>query len=273
MRSAPGAAWLVVPLTDAARTWLFVVALAACGGGGADPDAAVTPGQDGPITTRDDASPFDAGAIADLSDDFDGTALDAGWQVFRPELVDLAVAGGALSIAPNQRVLWFNDSQGALIHKRITGDFTVTSTVRARSAASPAQPPSMPIHLGGLMVRSAVTVGQGALEDYVFIVAGYDENDLSVETKTTVDGTSTYQGPTWPNGDAELRICRLGATLRLYKRALGAGSWTLAATYTRNDLSGAVQVGPMAYANSDSPDLVVTFDQVTFTDAAGGCTE
>lgn len=260
-------------MSDVARTWLLCAALAACGGSGADPDAAIGPGQDGPITTRDDASPFDAGSIADLSDDFGGAALDPSWQIFRPELVDLVVAGGSLSITPNQRVLWFNDSQGALIHKRLTGDFTVTATVRARSAATPAQPPSMPIHLGGLMVRSAVPAGQGTLEDYVFIVAGYDENDLSVETKTTVDGTSTYQGPSWPSGDAELRICRQGATFRLYKRALGAGSWTLAATYTRNDLSGAVQVGPNAYANSDTPDLVVSFDQVTFTDAAGGCTE
>lgn len=252
---------------------MLALALAACGSDAADPDAAVTPGQDGPITTRDDASPFDAGSIADLSDEFDGASLDSSWQVFRPELVDVAVGGGALSITPNQRVLWFDDSQGALIHKRVTGDFTVTATVRARSVAAPSQPPSMPIHLGGLMVRSAVPAGQGTLEDYVFIVAGYDVNDLSVETKTTVDGTSAYQGPSWPSGDAELRICRLGATFRLYKRAIGAGTWTLAQTYTRNDLSGAVQVGPNAYANSDSPDLVVSFDQVVFTDAAAGCTQ
>jgi hypothetical protein len=261
-------------VTDAARICVLALGLAACGSDAAGPDAAIDSGRDGPFTTRDDAALGDGGGnVAVFSDEFDGTGLDPSWQVFRPELVDLTVGAGALSITPNQRVLWFDESQGALVHKRITGDFTVTATVRARSAAAPAQPPSMPIHLGGLMVRSAVPVGQGNLEDYVFIVAGYDVNDLSVETKTTVDGSSTYEGPSWPSGDAELRICRLGATFRLYKRAIGAGTWTLARTYTRNDLSGAVQVGPNAYANSDSPDLVVSFDQVVFSDASAGCTE
>jgi hypothetical protein len=253
---------------------LTVMLLAACGGTGAsDPDASNPPGTDGPVTTRPDGGGADAGPVAGLSDDFAGTSLDSAWQVFRPELIDIAVGGGALAVTPNQRVLWFDDSQGPLIHKRVTGDFVVSSTVRARSASMPALPPSMEVHLGGLMVRSAVPVGQGSAEDYVFIVTGYDVDDLSVETKTTVDGMSTFEGPSWPSGDAELRICRIGATLTLYKRAIGAASWTLARTYVRNDLSGAVQVGAVAYANSDTPDLVVSFDQLTFRDIAGGCTD
>jgi hypothetical protein len=105
-----------------------------------------------------------------------------------------------------------------MVYKLVNGDFTATSRVRARRASTPADPPAQSIHLGGLIARHPTA----AAEDYVFIVVGNDENDLSVETKTTTNGASTYNGPTWPSGDAELRICRRGATFRMLKRDVEA---------------------------------------------------
>lgn len=115
----------------------------------------------------------------------------------------------------------------------------------------------------------------GPPENYVFIVVGNDENDLSVETKTTVNSASSYAGPSWPSGDAELRICRLGAAMHLYKREIGAASWTLATTYDRPDLPATLEVGPNVYAAASPPDLVVTFEEVEFAGVCdlAGCAE
>jgi hypothetical protein len=120
--------------------------------------------------------------------------------------------------------------------------------------------PVGPIHLGGLMARNPA----GPPENYAFIVVGRDENDISVETKTTTNGASTYVGPTWPTADAELRLCRVGTSFTVYKRPLAGGAWTLAQTFTRADLPQSLQVGPFIYANTNQPDFEALFDEVTF---------
>jgi hypothetical protein len=115
------------------------------------------------------------------------------------------------------------------------------------------------------MARNAQGTDQGGDENYTFIVVGRDENDVSVETKSTTNSVSDYEGPSWPSADAELRLCRLGSTFHFYKRAVGASSWELAKSYERPDLPAELQVGPNAYT-AISPDLVVSFDEVIFRD-------
>jgi hypothetical protein len=114
----------------------------------------------------------------------------------------------------------------------------------------------------------------GGPENYVFAVVGVDVNDYSVETKTTVNGASTYVGPSWPVPDAELRICRSGSQFQLLKRAPGASVWQLAITYDRKDLPATLAVGPVVYAPAARPDLDVAFDEVRFAEVAApaGCT-
>ncbi|WP_428263047.1 hypothetical protein [Haliangium sp.] len=264
---------------------LLTSALWSCADDASSPDAAadaVAPDADAAPTadaaaTPDGTSgdPADAGpALPSLDDEFDGTALASAWQRFRPELLDLAVSDGALHLTPNQRVLWFDDSQGALLYKRVTGDFKASTVVRARRASDPAQAPTMTVHLGGIMARAPTAVGDGGQEDYVFIVAGVDVDDLSVEVKTTDDGSSTFEGPTWGSPDAALRLCRVGDEFRLYKRMPDQGAWVQAASYTRPDMPATVQVGPIAYANTDTPDLRASFDYVRFAPVSdlAGCT-
>ena len=222
-----------------------------------------------------DTPPATGSDLEKLGDEFDGSALDPTWQRFRPEVIDLDVSSGALHVTPNQQVLWFNQSQGPLLYKLVSGDFKVSGSVQSRLASSPALPPDQTVHLGGLMVRKPVAPGDGAQEDYVFIVVGFDVDDLSVETKTTDNGASTFEGPSWPfAGDAELRICRLGSTFRMYKRAPGSSDWTLAITYERTDMPGDVQVGALVYANTAAPDLRVSFDWLRFAPVndVAGCT-
>ena len=196
--------------------------------------------------------------IATLSDDFeDGTF--SGWDQFNPQLVSVTESGGMLQLQPVTS-LWFNASTGPLISKPITGDFKVTAFVSTRSLASPGSPPAPTFRLGGLMARNP---NASAGENYVFIVVGADGNDLSVETKTTVNSVSTFQGPPWPPGEGDLRICRVGAQFTLYIRTPGQ-PWQLRDTFNRPDLPATLEVGPVAYANVSPPDLTVSYESVTF---------
>jgi hypothetical protein len=208
-----------------------------------------------------------ANTIAELSDDFETAPLDPSWTFFRDDVADVLVENGSMSITMTRPQLWFNANTSSFLYKLVTGDFKVTSRVRARKSSDPNAPPTHTIHLGGVMARDP----NSAQENYVFIVVGVDPQDVSVETKSTVNSASDYVGPPWSSTEAELRLCRVGATFRLYKRELGAGVWTLAMTYERPDLPDTLQVGGNAYAGAMNGmfDLRVFFDEITFAPASG----
>jgi hypothetical protein len=211
-----------------------------------------------------DGAPADGGGLRELGDDFSGDRLDPSWGQLNTAKVDLAVRDGALHLAPTQSLLWFNNSAGALVSKLVTGNFKASATVRPRKRSEPTQVPTDRIQLGGLMARNPA----GGRENHVLIAVGVDANDHSVDTQTTVNGSSIYVGPSWATADAELRVCRLGSDFRLYKRVPGAASWTLATTYTRVDLPARLEVGPIVHAAADKPDFDVAFDEVRFAPAA-----
>ena len=204
----------------------------------------------------------DASTLGPVSDTFAGGSLAPFWSVIRPDLLAITPmpASGQLRLSAPAQSLWYNTSTGPLVFQNARGDFSVTARVRVRRATNPSAPPTQRVHLAGLMARAP----GGGPESYVFIVVGQDVDDLSVETKTTVGGVSTFAGPSWPTGDAELRICRFGSTFELFKRELAGGPFVSAATYARGDLPADLQVGPFLYADSASPDLAATFDEVTF---------
>lgn len=227
------------------------------------PDQAVDAALDQAVDAAPDMAPFDGPA---RSDDFEMGPLGDFWGLFNAHLFEREVRDGALWMTPRGRGLWFDRSTGPLVHQPVTGDFRVTARVRARRASAPDQPPEQLVHVGGLMARDPRTPP----ENYVFIVVGRDVDDLSVETKTTVDGVSTFIGPPWPGGsDAELRICRLGDDFHLYKRPIEGGAWELAESFLRDDLPPTLMVGAIAYTNSADPDLTVGFEEIIFADVQG----
>ena len=205
--------------------------------------------------------------LAALSDGFDGAALDPSWTVLNAPVVAPSIGSSALALALTTQALWYQANQGALVYKEVTGDFRVTARVHARKTSAPSDPPSIAVHLGGLMARDPASDGPSAPENYLFIVVGFDENDLSVETKNTLDDASDYVGPSWPSADAELRLCRVGSAFHLYRRALGAATFEEATVYDRPDLPPTLQVGPNVYSLT-APDLTVSFDEVTFARVA-----
>lgn len=198
----------------------------------------------------------------ELDDEFDGDL--SAWEVLNPGQASTRVEGGQLHVEPTAGSLWFNARAGVLVHQPIEGDFVATTFASARRLSDPSLPPAPQYRLGGLMARAP-----GSVENYVFIVVGADGDDVSVETKTTVDGMSTFMGPPFPPGEGELRICRVGATFRLLARETTSAPWVERASFDRPDLPSVLQVGPMAYANDPDPDLRVSFDYVRFAAADG----
>jgi hypothetical protein len=180
----------------------------------------------------------------------------AGWSVVTPNAVEIAVADGSIELTLTRRALWFQGQQGVLVGQPVTGDFRVSATVQAtdRTGAPLRDRGDGLVELGGLMARADNAVR----ENYVFIVVGTDEDGLSVETKSTRDSISHFEGPAWPSSDADLRLCRVGATFTAFKRPAGGhGAWTKAATFDRPDLPETLRVGPNVYSNG-RPDLQVT---------------
>ena len=203
------------------------------------------------------ASPSGQPASAALDDEFEGDL--AKWQTLNPNDATIEVTNGHLRIEPAAHTLWYQARSSALLFQLVEGDFVVTTDAAARGLAMPDLPPQPMYRLGGVMARDP----DGSAENYVFIVVGADADNASVETKSTTNDKSQYQGPVWPSAQADLRICRLGSSFRLLIRAPG-GAWAEQDRFDRPDLPEVLQVGPTAYANNDPADLQVTFDAIHF---------
>jgi len=158
-----------------------------------------------------------------------------------------------------RRALWFQAQRGVLVWKPVTGDFRITATVLVARTSNPVAPldEGGAVRLGGLMARV-----DAIRENYVFVVVGADADGFSVETKSTRDNASRFEGPAWPAPAADLRLCRSGVTFTMLKRPAGStGPWTVAATIDRPDLPGELQVGPNIYTDS-APDLTARYGDV-----------
>ncbi len=207
-----------------------------------------------------------------VNDEFD-QSVDPAWSPMNLDLVDAEMSDGQLVMTPNQFSVWFHADVGPAYLQNVTGDFRVTTAVTARSASNPSEPVSTNFQFAGIIVRDPAS-DTDAPENYVFSVVGFRGDYLSHETKSTVDDLSMVDGPPWSSGDAELRICRVGAAVKLFIREIGADTWTPAIEYTRNDFPATVQVGPIAYAYTDDVDLRASFDYVRFApvEQASDCT-
>jgi hypothetical protein len=230
-------------------------------GPGTDPDAT------GPADTSGTGDPIDPIDPLALDDDFDD-GLD-GWSTMNESSASIAVEGGALHLEPNEWTVWVDAMSSAFVHKPVAGDFKVTAAVTARGVQNPDAPPPPLYRFGGIMARDP----GGDAENHVFIVLGTDE-DPSVETKNTVNSVSSYEGPPWPSGSGEIRICRIGDVFTMYVRSEG-GTWEEQASFDRPDLPDEVQVGPIAYNYDEGANLRASFDFVDFepVSGSGDCTE
>ena len=192
------------------------------------------------------------------------------WTVISPDAVEIDVVHDAIRLTLTRRALWFQNQRGVLVGQSVTGDFTIVASVSAATRAGDplTPPPSHTVELAGLMARSE----ESARESSVFVVVGTDANGLSVETKSTRDGDSHFEGPDWDAPAADLRLCRSGSVFSAWKRRAGSGDpWTLAARWDRPDLPATLRVGPNIYSDGP-PDLVATFARLSIGVGSPGCT-
>ncbi len=221
----------------------------------------------GPADSSDSGDPTDPIDPEAFDDEFDGPL--EGWSILNESVADISVDGGALHLVPDAWTVWVDGQSSTLVHRTIAGDFKVSAAVSVRSVQSPGSPPPPQYRFGGIMARDP----SGNPENHVFIVLGTDD-DPSVETKTTVNGASQWNGPPWPGGEGELRICRIGSDFRLYVRE-GGGAWQLQTEYARADLPTELQVGPIAYNYDDGAEVRASFQFIDFepVDGPSDCTE
>ncbi|MCZ8341516.1 MAG: hypothetical protein O9301_00650 [Leptospira sp.] len=210
--------------------------------------------------------------LARLNDEFNEQTL-SNWNIYNNQTTNLsnpttiAITNGNLQLTPQSQTLWFNAIQtGAMVSKTISGNFVASTSVQVRRRTNANLAPNQTVELAGLMVRNRDT----SLENYVFIVLGFDENDLSVEVKTTTNDVSSYVGPSRSSSDGELRICRIGDNFYLYLKGTD-GTWiaqnhptTNNPVFVRSDLPNSLEVGLNIYANQGTPDVIARFDYIRF---------
>ncbi|MGH1542658.1 MAG: hypothetical protein ACRBHB_19720 [Arenicella sp.] len=191
------------------------------------------------------------------------------WEFVNESSVVASIANGGLFLELAGRRLWFDDDQGVLMHRPVSGNFKATTSVRVYRTSDSNLLPQGAVQLAGLMVRDPAS-DMGS-ENYLFIVAGFDVNDISVETKTTINNVSTFEGPSWSGGEAELRICRIGTTFYLYKRLPGQSTWQVADDpmtnpvwpFVRPDLPTELQLGLNIYTSISNYDITARFEYLT----------
>ena len=189
------------------------------------------------------------------------------WAILNPVSVAATAEDGTLVLTLTRRALWFQAQRGVLVWKPVEGDFRISSTVSVERTSGSSAPldEGGTVRLGGLMARA-----DGVRENYVFVVVGADANGLSVETKSTRDNESRFEGPAWPAASADLRLCRSGSTFTMLKRPAGSSDpWAVAATVDRPDLPAALQVGANVYTDGP-PDVTARFAKLALEPLPAG---
>ena len=233
--------------------------------------------------------------IASFSDEFDDASSLASWRDHStvegwPSQVDQldvdTTTPGALHLVPLTSA-WFADFRGVFLFKEITGDFIVTTRIKATGKQSDV--PTRDYSFAGLMVRAprdvTMETWQPNAENWLFITTGYGERAQGkpqLEVKTTRNSASELRLLPSRTGWVELRVVRVGSRFVTLSRFEGE-EWTIRARYQRADLPETVQVGLNAYTDwqavhidaaefnrtllkggDTNPDLIVSSDYVRF---------
>ena len=213
-----------------------------------------------------------------LSDNFDDANTMSCWSRLhqvenRPAqytLLDIDSSNqGQLTLEPVQSA-WYMNGVAPLVFKQVTGDFVVETQATALERTDVTQPASQAYHSAGLLVRDPASMS-GA-QNWLMYNLGYQANNLGSEGKTTVNSNSTlYLIAGHHTG--RLRVCRIGALVRMYRRWPGENSWTLEHTFTRPDLPATLQAGMIVNAWQAPANLQARFDYVRYgqVQTAGDC--
>jgi hypothetical protein len=182
--------------------------------------------------------------------------------------VTVALDSGQLVLTPTEATVWLNDETSRFVYKEIQGDFMVTAAVQATADGFNAPGPGY--LLAGLMMRN----GTSAFENWAAILVGSDADSAPIiETKPTVNGSSSPDSYGWAATEAELRLCIVDGEVSAYVREAGGNAWTEQAFMVPPpQLPETVQVGMITYAYdpmTDPPEMIGDFDWIRFASVGG----
>src|SRR6478672_9170470 len=192
------------------------------------------------------------------TDSFDGTALDARWEVVNPDPANLAVADGALRIAgqPGDTYQTVNSARNIVVLDVPTGDFTATADVSAAVAK---------------VYQGAGLIAWQDMDNYVrsglTFVGGLSPSGRAIETD--VESGATFSAVSFadrPGSSAErLRLARVGDTIT--SSWWNGSAWVAAGSTTVS--FDTTQVGLYALAAQDGTVLPAAFDSFTIEHQPG----
>lgn len=207
-------------------------------------------------------------SLASFDDDFSAPVLDSDWTVLNSGILAQSIAAGELHLRPTvggAAVTWYQGDQGPLVYKLVTGDFTVTATVRAFDPGNPSQPPPNNYRLGGLMARDPTSTPTDQNFVHVAVGGGDAGTPVAVEDKTTTQSISDFLFYPLANAEGELRITRQGALMSLYYRPIGGTTWQLLRAHAHPEFPATLQVGMMVYSNPTMPSVEIAVDHIAFS--------
>jgi hypothetical protein len=226
-----------------------------------------TPANEGPPPTVTTTTTTTSTTLVDLDDSFDGSSLDPSWTVLNPGKVSIQVTGGALHMVPTATGgpnMWFDNGEGPLVYKLVSGDFDVSAVMSVRDPANIANPPPPEYRLAGILARDPASTPASSNTVHVALGAGSNVQGTSYEYKSTDDSVSTWATTPTPSPAAELRLRRSGNLIEMYWRPDSLASWTLIQSFNRPDLPATLQVGPMIYALTAPASIEALFDEIDF---------
>ena len=192
------------------------------------------------------------------TDSFDGSSLDARWEVVNPDPAHLAVAGGALRLAgqPGDTYQTNNTAKNVVVLDVPAGDFTATADLAASVAK---------------VYQGAGLIAWQDMDNYVrsglTFVGSLSPSGTAIETDLETGASfSAVSFADRPASSAErLRLQRVGDTLTA--SFWDGSAWVTAAT-TPVDFD-TTQVGLYALAAQDGTVLDAAFDSFTIEHAPG----
>jgi hypothetical protein len=214
----------------------------------------------------------DMGDLAAMNDEFDDPSSIDQWQLVTQtenwgaqHLATLDIdqsTPGALTIEPHTST-WYQDYQGELVFKEVTGDFMVTTYVSITDRDNIGDsdgddiPDGSSFSLGGVMLRTPRNITDAATQwtpgesNFVFLSLGhgYDGASMSLESKNTASSISELDLIPLNTTSAELRIERSGSMVTTMYRLEVDAPWVVAANFDRPDMPEALQVGVVGYTD------------------------
>lgn len=201
-----------------------------------------------------------ADPLSVLTDEFLVDGDMSGWSVHRPQDATVAVDDGALVIQPNPNTWWYATDEALQVYKTVSGDFAVSTHVQVTNLAGGPTAPGGPYRVGGIMIRDYTS----QLPNTFHIgIGNMNQPEVVTVSKSTDEGYSAIGTQPWSGIEAELRICRVGTEVQAFVR-LPEESWRMIDWRTRADLPDTLAVGPIGYAGTADPDLLVEADYVQF---------